>query len=113
MALFALVAPILPGKTEAWKSFMHSLKTTHHAAFLATRKELGVRERTFLQSTPHGDLVIVTLEGENPAAAFGRFASVGGAFAEWMRGEVLAIHGFDLAAPPPGPLPELVIDSGA
>jgi hypothetical protein len=33
-----------------------------------SRRQAGVRERTFLQSTPIGDFVIVTLEGDDPIA---------------------------------------------
>jgi low affinity Fe/Cu permease len=34
--------------------------------FAESRRRAGLHERTFLQSTPMGDLVIVTLEGEDP-----------------------------------------------
>lgn len=33
---------------------------------------LPVHERTFLQETPQGDVVIVTLDGGDPMAAFGK-----------------------------------------
>ena len=71
------------------------------------REEAGVYERTFLQKTPNGDLVIVTLEGENPAESFGKMIS--GMPDEFVK-FVQDVHGFDLKGPPP-PLPQLVYDS--
>jgi hypothetical protein len=60
-----------------------------------------------------GDFVIVTLEGDEPAAAFGRFAQGTDEFTTWFKGQVQDVHGVDLGAPPAGPLPELVADTGA
>jgi len=34
-------------------------------------------------------------------------------FSEWFKQQVMEIHGMDLSAPPPGPLPKLIVDSGA
>ena len=114
MALFAMAIPILPGKEEEWKKNASQLMTTWSAQFKASRKNLGVRERTFLQHTPHGDVVIVTLEGENPGAAFGGMFMVEDEFTNWMKGWVESVHGFKMdPSQPPPPMPELIIDSGA
>src|SRR5690242_17113246 len=74
MALFAMAIPIPPGKTDQWRQFMEQLRGPRNADYKASRDRLGVRERAFLQRTPHGDLVIVTLEGDNPTQAFMKFA---------------------------------------
>ena len=58
-----------------------------------------------------GDLVLVTLEGADPAASFGQLMSSRDDFSTWFLERASAIHGIDLTAPMPGPLPELVIDS--
>jgi hypothetical protein len=113
MALFAMALPIPAGKTDQWRAFMAELSGPRKAEFQASRAGLGVRERTFLQQTPHGDLVVVTLEGENPAEAFKAFGQGHDSFTEWFHAQVKDIHGVDLRQPPPGPLPELVIDSQA
>jgi hypothetical protein len=70
-----------------------------------------VHERTFLQHTPMGDMVIVTLEGDDPQGAFARFAAENNEFSQWFSKGVLETHGVDLTSPPPGPLPEMIIDS--
>lgn len=59
-----------------------------------------------------GDLTILTLEGNDPEAAFKRFGVGNDAFTKWFCAEVLAIHGLDLVSPPPGAMPELYVDSG-
>ena len=112
MAMFAMAFPILPGKTDAWREFIKDLGTTRKAEFEASRQAQGVRERTFLQPTPMGDFVVVTLEGEEPAHAFMAFAQGTDAFTTWFKENVANLHGVDLSAPPTGPLPEQVIDSG-
>jgi hypothetical protein len=113
MALFAITFPILPGKTPAWHSFIGELNGARKADFEASRSAMGVRERTFLQPTPMGDFVIVTLEGDDPAVAFGRFAQGTDAFTTWFKAQVQDLHGVDLGAPPAGPMPEQVLDTGA
>jgi hypothetical protein len=112
MALLAVAIPIVSGKTDQWKRFIGELKGPRFADFKASRKRLGVHERTFLQKTPMGDFVLVTLEGADPASAFARFGQGTDDFTKWFLNEVKEIHGMDLTAPPPGPLPELLIDSG-
>ena len=59
-----------------------------------------------------GDFVIVTLEGEDPAGAFARFGQGTDPFTQWFKAHVKEIHGIDVSAPPPGPLPTQIIDSG-
>lgn len=113
MALFAMAVPIPAGKENQWKAFVAELTGARKADFVASRKKLGVRERTFHQQTPMGDFVIVTLEGEDPQGAFTKFGQGTDPFTEWFKTQVKEIHGMDLAAPPPGPLPKQVVDSGA
>ncbi|MEI8082029.1 MAG: hypothetical protein WCI74_09315 [Actinomycetes bacterium] len=111
MAMFAMALPILPGKTAQWSALIDQLNGARCADYRASRESLGVRERTFLQHTPMGDFVVVTLEGDDPAAAFGAFGHGTDEFTAWFVAQVKEIHGVDLADPPPGPLPEMVIDS--
>jgi hypothetical protein len=111
MAFLAMAFPIAPGKTEQWQKFAAELAGPRRADYVASRKRLGIHERTFLQKTPMGDLVVVTLEGEDPAGAFQKFSVGNDDFTKWFLTQVSAIHGVDLTKPPPGPLPALVIDS--
>jgi hypothetical protein len=111
MAMLAMAFPIPAGKTEQWKKFVSELTGARKAEFAASRRSLGVRERTFLQHTPQGDLVLVTLEGDHPETAFPEFGKRTDPFTVWFKQQVSEIHGIDLGAPPPGPMPQQVIDS--
>lgn len=111
--LFAIAIPVLQGKEQEFEQFKHELLTNHLEEFRASRRQLGVRERTFYQQTPMGGLVIATLEGDNPAEAFKSFASKSDPFTQWFAEKVKEIHGIDLSSPPPGPMPEMFVDSGA
>ena len=113
MALMAVAFPIVPGKTADWKKFVGELKGARHAEYVASRKGLGMRERTFLQPTPMGDMVLVTLEGDKPAEAFGRFVNSTDPFTLWFLAQVKEIHGVDLKQAASGPMPELVVDSAS
>jgi hypothetical protein len=113
MALMAMTFPIPTGKTAQWQQFMKELNGPRHQEFTASRKELNARERTFFQQTPHGDVVIVTLEGPNPEASFAQFGQQKTPFGQWFKAQVKEIHGVDLSQPPPGPLPKQIEDSAA
>ena len=113
MALMAVAFPIAPGKTDDWRKFLGELNGARRAEFVASRKAMGVRERAFLQPTPMGDMVIVTLEGDSPGEAFGRFVTSSDPFARWFIAKANEVHGIDIAQASAGPMPELVVDSAA
>jgi hypothetical protein len=112
MSLMAVAFPILPGRTPEWHAWMAELNGPRHQEFVASRRRAGVHERTFLQSTPMGDLVIVTLEGSDPVRSFAQMVTATDPFTTWFVGRVKAIHGVDLGAPMSGPPSGLVVDSG-
>lgn len=110
MALMAVVLPILPGKTPQWRKFIEELNGPHRQEFADSRRQAGVHERTFLQQTPMGDLVIVTLEGDDPGRSFGQLMTGTDAFSKWFGEQAMAAHG-DLPMPTTGLPSELVVDS--
>jgi hypothetical protein len=110
MPLMAATFPILPGKTPEWRKFIDELNGPRRAEFVESRRRVGVQERTFLQSTPMGDLVIVTLEGEDPQRSFGQMAQATDAFTRWFLDRVKELHGVDLRTPT-APPSQPVIDS--
>jgi hypothetical protein len=111
MPMMAVAFPILPGKTAEWRAFMEEVNGPRRAEFDASRAAAGVRERTFLQQTPMGDLVLVTLEGDDPGRAFGKMMSADDPFTKWFTERAQAIHGVDLTLRPTGAPSELVIDT--
>jgi hypothetical protein len=111
MPMTAVAFPILPGKTGEWRAWMDELNGARHEEFVASRRAAGVHERTFLQSTPMGDLVIVSLEGDDPGHAFGEMMSADNAFTRWFAERAQVIHGVDLTIRPTTAPSELVVDT--
>ncbi len=108
MAALAMVMPILPGKKDKWLGMMKEMNEGSMKAEMdATRENAGVHERTFLQETPMGDFVILTYEGDDPIASFGKIMET---MDEDFAAFALDVHGLDASAPPP-PMPTLVYDS--
>ncbi|MGA2297153.1 MAG: hypothetical protein ABSG15_06370, partial [FCB group bacterium] len=71
MSKFMAFATQIPkDKFNQWEKFAHKLNTEFRKEFNESRKNAGIHERTFLQRTPVGDFVIVTLEGNEPLAAY-------------------------------------------
>jgi len=111
MAALAMILPLLPGKTEAWKHWTQEMAGTHLNEFRASRKRLGItREESFLQQTPQGDMAILYIETEDIAHAFQGLATSQDPFDVLFRQRTQEFFGFDLTQPPPGPLPETVFD---
>ena len=107
MAITAMCMPILPGKMEKWQAMMDQVQATPN--FANSREAAGVHERTFLQRTPAGDFLIITMEGDDPTASWAQIMStMPPEFAEFAQD----VHGLDVSSPPPS-LPELVFDSRA
>jgi hypothetical protein len=109
VALITIVIPILPGKTPAWRTFIEELNGSRHQEFADSRRAAGVHERTFLQQSPMGDFVIVTLEGDDPGRSFGQLMGGTDDFSKWFTQNAMAAHG-DLAQANLAPA-ELVADS--
>jgi hypothetical protein len=102
MTLSAVAFPILPGKTADWHKFMAEINGPRRAEFVASRERVGAHERTYLQPTPMGDLVIVTFEAEDPGKAFAQMVHATDPFTLWFLEQVKALHGVDLTQPMPG-----------
>ena len=111
-AMLAMAVPILPGKLDQWRAVMQDLTGSRGDDWRAQRRRLGLRERLFLQHTPNGAVALVVLEGRDLPGAMHAIGTDIDEFSVWLRQQVLETEGLDLAAPPPGPLPELVADSG-
>ncbi len=77
----------------------------------ASRRRLGITtERAYLQQTPQGEFAVVYIEALDIGQVMQSFSTSQEPFDIWFREQVLDVHGWDMTQPPPGPLPELVID---
>jgi hypothetical protein len=110
MGVFNGMFPIHAGKEEAARAFAAELVGAQLAGYEAHHSRVGNTRETFtLQETPMGSFLLVWFEGD-VQKAFADHATDDSDFETWFRGRVLDLTGVDLAAPPAGPLPELLFD---
>jgi hypothetical protein len=103
----ALVFPVRHGKRAALVEFTQTLANDHREEHDAMHCSVN-EERWFVQAAPQGEVVIVYLQGTDPALVFADLAVSKRPFAIWFRRQVLDITGVDLALLPPFNLPECI-----
>jgi hypothetical protein len=112
MAVFNGAFPILPGKTDAARSFASDVAGSRAAEFKDMHKRGGTTRETWsLQETPAGAFMLVWFEGD-PEKAFGDLATATDSFTVWFRGQVKHVTGVDLSEPAEGG-PELLLQWSA
>lgn len=110
MASLALALPCVPGGADHVRRMAAECQGSRHAEFVDFHHRMGLTsERWYLQQTPQGDLVIITLEGD-PVGAVHRLASSDQPFDQWFKEQSRTVHGVDLNLPLPGPPPELLLE---
>ncbi len=105
MPATTFVAPILPGRTEAWKQAAQEITGSRKSEHEESRRRMGVtREIASLQSTPEGDYVVVCLEADDPDEIISRILTSDAPFDRWFAETVLkGVHGIGGAQEPPPP----------
>lgn len=105
MPATTFAAPILPGKTEAWKAAAQELLGSRKREHEESRRRLGItREIASLQSTPAGDWVVVCLEADDPDGVIPRILASDDPFDRWFAETVLkGAHGIGVVQEPPPP----------
>ena len=109
MNSLALALPLLPGKTEEWKSFTQAIHSggLRRAEMEEFQRRNGITlERWFLQHTPHGDFVVVYMEGDIQKA-FTNLPISTHPFDTWLKENWLRLEGIDFNKPLAGPPPHL------
>ena len=110
--LFAL--PVLTGKTDAARAFLHELEHERMGQYAESEARLRLfKEVWAIQQSPQGDLYVVYFSGDDILDAFRKFAASQDAFDLWFKQQVLETTGADLNTPPPGLLSEILSDYAA
>jgi hypothetical protein len=113
MSVFNGIFPIQAGKEADARAFAGETFGARRPDFEAHLARSGVTRETWaLQETPMGSLILVWFEGD-VEKAFTELATDDSEYTKWFRGRVLDITGVDLGAPPEGPPPVILIDTGA
>jgi hypothetical protein len=111
MPTIAFTMPILPGKTDAFRSAHRRFAVERRAEFETSRRRLGITaERGFLQRTAQGDLAIVVFDVADPARMFGGTASSTEPLDADFRRYLFDVFGLDLTRAPAEAPSEQVFD---
>ena len=114
MAVLQLVAPILPGKYDQWRTWHDNFVPggSKRAEWKDQMQRYNItRQCVSLQRTPHGDFVVLFFEGPDPGAMMAGLGNSDNEFDKWFAQQVKEIHGIDTTEPPPGPISELVAET--
>ncbi len=106
----AFATPIMPGKLDAWRSWVGDLKGAKSADFAASNERHGLTvHNAWLQTNPDGShLVVVVHDGPGADAYMGAVATSNDPFDQWFAAGIAEAHGVDLNGPP-HPAPEQVL----
>jgi hypothetical protein len=109
MDQICLVLPILPGKTDAARSFQKELDGPRKSEYAASERRIGIgKELWYIALAPGGDQLVAYMESPDFNKAFGMFVQSKDAFDLWFKARLAEATGVDLNDPPEMKLPELV-----
>ena len=109
-----VVVPIVEGKLDAWKQWIIDLKGPSAADLADFNRRYGLtRHSTWLAETPMGPLVVAIHEGPGSNEFMPKLGPSQNEFDVSFKQKLLEFHGIDVTKPPPGPMPELYLDSGS
>ena len=107
-----VLAPILEGKLETWKAWVAELEGSQKEALAEFNRRYGLtRHAAWLTETPGGPAVIALHEGPGSDEFMPKLGPSQIAFDISFKERLKEIHGLDVTQPPPGPMPELYLDS--
>ena len=107
-----ILAPIVEGKPQAWKDWCAELSGPRSKELADFNRRYGLtRHASWLAETPAGPMVIALHQGPGADDLMHKLAASDTEFDGAFRDKLKEIHGLDLTQPPPGPLPELYLDS--
>ncbi|NQU52259.1 MAG: hypothetical protein HQ522_06935 [Bacteroidetes bacterium] len=105
-----VVAPIKEGKVDEWKSWSAELSGEKRSEFTDLNKRHGLtRHDVWLAETPAGAMAVVIHEGPGSDTFMQNVAQSENSFDVWMKESIEDLHGMDMGAPPPGPMPVKVL----
>lgn len=95
--MVTVVIPILPGKAEAWRRFQQELEGSRRKDFRNWCHQMDLMLRQiWLRDTPGGAVAVLNLQVADQEAALAKVADATQPFDQWLRDQILSLHGFDL-----------------
>jgi hypothetical protein len=95
--MFAMAVPLMPGKVEAWKAWVHECQGPLHEEFenFNERMELTLYQ-AWLMKSPEPQIVVV-IDGPGAKNFLRKLASAREPFAKWFRSRITEFHGIDFS----------------
>ena len=107
-----LALPILEGKSQDAREFMHELEHVRKGEYDRSERRIGIpKELWFLATLPSGDQLIAYMESEDFGKALGMFSQSQDEFDLWFKAQMANATGIDLNNPPEMQLPDLLSNS--
>jgi hypothetical protein len=104
-------APILPGRSEAWRRWLQEMIESHHPEYEESRRCLGVSgEWVWIAETGNGHVAVIAMAAAQPEQVLAQLANSERPFDRWYREQLLALQGLDLTKPLSRASPELVLE---
>lgn len=101
-----VVAPILEGKLEGWKTWTSGFAGSEKGKFDSLNQRYGLtRHDVWLAETPNGPVAVVLHEGPGSDSFMQKLGQSDDSFDKAMAASIMDFHGMDLNSPPPGPSP--------
>jgi hypothetical protein len=102
--------PVIPGKSDAARHFMHQLDGERRTEYDQSERRIGItKEAWYIATLPSGDHLIGYMESADFQSAFSQFAGSRHPFDIWFKQQFLGVTGFDFEHPPADmKMPELV-----
>jgi hypothetical protein len=110
MARVVRAFPLLPGKGEVLRAFLAELTARQSETGQFYRGYGVTRESAHLQTTPHGDLLIVCTDLQDTQSAAAAYAAETEPFHAWFKAKVFEVSGIDPNKQPLGPECSCVFD---
>ena len=105
---------LAPDKVDAWKQWVEELNGPRKEGLTDFNQRYGLtRHAAWLAETPSGPFVIALHEGPGGDGLMAKLGPSQHEFDTWFKEKILEVHGLDVTKPPPGPMPELYLDSGS
>jgi hypothetical protein len=111
MPMIMLPTPIPPDRLDEWRATVSGFGGEQSEEYTAARVRQGVtRQGVFLYHSPTGPMEIMVMEADDPGRALQLIATSDEPFDREFRRYLMDILGIDLSQPPPGPMPEQILD---
>lgn len=106
-----VLVPIKATALDAWKAWNNEVSTSKLEEFSEFNSRMNITDhKVWLAHTPNGPMAVVMHEGPGSDEFMQKLATSEHPFDQWFRDSITEFHGIDFSQPPPGPMPEQMMN---